>query len=90
MIRFATPIVDDAGEKRGLLIVDLHAAYLVGQVEEMAGSRGGVAYLFDRAGFFLSRSSGGNAPEAFSMKSVEALTGYLPRPLQSRVMPTES
>lgn len=86
VIRFATPIVDRKGEKRGLLIVNLHAAYILGQIQEMAGGRGGVAYLFDRSGFYLSRSADATASEAFSMQSVEALTELLPRPLLARVV----
>jgi len=86
VIRFATPIVDRKGEKRGLLIVNLHAAYILGQIQEMAGSRGGVAYLFDRSGFYLARSAGATDTETFSMRSVEALADFLPRPLLARVV----
>ena len=86
VIRFATPIVDRKGEKRGLLIVNLHAAYILGQIQQMAGGRGGVAYLFDRSGFYLSRSAGATGAETFSMQSVEALTDFLPRPLLTRVV----
>ncbi len=86
VIRFATPIVDRKGEKRGLLIVNLHAAYILGQIQEMAGGRGGVAYLFDRSGFFLSRSADATGSEAFSMQSVETLAEFLPRPLLARVV----
>jgi signal transduction histidine kinase len=86
VIRFATPIVDRHGTKRGLLIVNLHAAYLLGQIQEMAGGRGGVAYLFDRSGFFLSRSADTTGAETLSMQSVEALTNFLPRPLLGRVV----
>ena len=86
VIRFATPIVDRKGEKRGLLIVNLHAAYILGQIQEMAGGRGGVAYLFDRSGFYLSRSAGATGAETFNMQSVESLTDFLPRPLLTRVV----
>lgn len=86
VIRFATPIVDKTGEKRGLLIVNLHAAYILGQIQEMAGGRGGVAYLFDRAGFYLSRTAGTPDPDSFSMQSVETLTPFLPRQLLTRVV----
>ncbi|MBI5899869.1 MAG: HAMP domain-containing protein [Rhodocyclales bacterium] len=86
VIRFATPIVDRRGGKRGLLIVNLHAAYILGQIQEMAGGRGGVAYLFDRSGFYLSRSAGETGSETFRMESVEALADLLPRPLLARVV----
>lgn len=41
VIRFATPIVDRGGEKRGILIINLHAAYVLEQIEQVA-ERGGV------------------------------------------------
>ena len=86
VIRFATPIVDRKGEKRGLLIVNLHAAYILGQIQEMAGGRGGGAYLFDRSGFYLSRSADTAGTETFSMQSVETLAGFLPRALLTRIV----
>lgn len=86
VIRFATPIVDRMGNKHGLLIVNLHAAFILNQIEEMAGSRGGVSFLFDRSGFFLSRTPDTEKNKVFSMQSVEALAGFLPRPLLARVI----
>ena len=85
VIRFATPIIDRKGAKRGLLIINLHAAFMLGQIQEMAGGRGGVAYLFDRSGFYLSRSAEA-AAESFSMQSVEALTPLMPRGLLARII----
>lgn len=86
VIRFATPIADRKGVKRGLLIVNLHAAFMLGQIQEMAGARGGVAYLFDRSGFFLSRSADATEPESFKMQSVEALAAFMPRALLQRIV----
>lgn len=86
VIRFATPIVDRTGKKHGILIVNLHAAYILGQIEEMAGGRGGEAYLFDRSGFYLSHKSGVAEAEAFSMQSVESLTNFMPRSLLTRIV----
>lgn len=86
VIRFATPIVDRKGRKQGLLIINLHAAFILGQIQEMAGSRGGVAYLIDRSGFFLARTADTMEPESFKMQSVEALASFLPRPLLGRIL----
>jgi PAS domain S-box-containing protein len=89
VIRFATPIVDRAGEKRGILIINLHAAYVLEQIEQMA-ERGGVSYLFDRSGFYLSRTAEpSGAPPSVRMQSAEALTGLMPRPLLTRVIKGE-
>ncbi len=89
VIRFAMPIADRKGVKRGLLIINLHAAFMLAQIQEMAGGRGGVAYLFDRSGFFLSRSADSAAPESFKMQSMEALTSVMPRPLLTRIVNRE-
>lgn len=89
VIRFATPIADRKGVKRGLLIINLHAAFMLGQIQEMAAGRGGVAYLFDRSGFYLSRSSDAAEPESFKMQSVEALTALMSRQLLTRIINRE-
>lgn len=88
VIRFATPVVDRHGNKRGVVIINLHAAYLLDQIEHLAGGRSGISYLFDRSGFFLSRSSDEmqrRAPD-FMMESVETLTGHLPRELLTKIL----
>jgi PAS domain S-box-containing protein len=89
VIRFATPIVDRAGEKRGILIINLHASYVLEQIEQMA-ERGGVSYLFDRSGFYLSRSA--TAPDStpsVRMQSAETLAGLMPRSLLTRIVSGE-
>jgi PAS domain S-box-containing protein len=89
VIRFATPIVDRAGEKRGILIINLHAAYVLEQIEQMA-ERGGVSYLFDRSGFFIARTAeSSGAPPSVRMQSAEALTGLMPRTLLNRIITGE-
>lgn len=89
VIRFATPIVDRTGEKRGMLIINLHAAYVLEQIEQMA-ERGGVSYLFDRSGFYLSRTAehSGERPSV-RMQSAEMLTTLMPRSILSRIMAGE-
>lgn len=86
VIRFATPVVDPSGAKRGLLVINLHAAFMLEQIQDMAGGRSGVAYLFDRSGFYVSRSAEAGAPTSLSMQSVEALTPVIPRELLARII----
>ena len=88
VIRFATPVVDRHGEKQGVLIINLHAAYLLEQLEHLAGGRSGISYLFDRSGFFLSRSADETKTQAadYKMESVETLAGHLPRELLARIL----
>ncbi|MBI3372195.1 MAG: HAMP domain-containing protein [Betaproteobacteria bacterium] len=82
VIRFATPMPDRTGTTRGLIVINLHADFMLGQIQEMAGLRGGTAYLFDRAGFFISRSANDAArATGLQMQSVEVLTTLFPRSL---------
>ncbi|WP_260292625.1 ATP-binding protein [Sedimenticola hydrogenitrophicus] len=72
VIRFATPVKPLNAADAGLLIVNLNADILLDQIQQLADARGGIAYLFDRAGHFLSRSAGGK-PDTFVMQPIERL-----------------
>jgi PAS domain S-box-containing protein len=87
VIRFATPLADRTGVKRGLLVINLHADFMLRQVQEMAGRPGGVAYLFDRSGFFISRSNDPAEEEpGLRMQSAEVLAGAFTRPLLTTIV----
>lgn len=87
VIRFATPMPDRTGTTRGLIIINLHADFMLDQIQEMAGLRGGKAYLFDRSGFFVARSADDAARAVgLHMQSVEVLTSLFPRALLAKLM----
>jgi signal transduction histidine kinase len=87
VVRFATPMPDRKGQTRGLVIINLHADFMLDQIQEMAGMRGGTAYLFDRAGFFISRSADDQKPAAgLQMRSAENLTPIYPRSLLAAIL----
>jgi signal transduction histidine kinase len=87
VVRFATPMPDRKGQARGLLIINLHADFMLDQIQEMAGMRGGTAYLFDRSGFFVARSGDDHGSAAgLKMRSVEELATLFPRPLLATIV----
>ena len=71
VIRVATPIGTGTGNNEGILIINLHADFLLEQIQQMAAARAGTAYLFDRSGHFLTRTAGEEA--GFAMQPVEKL-----------------
>lgn len=81
VIRVATPVAASGG----LLIVNLHADILLEQVQQMADTRNGVAYLFDRSGHFLVRSAD-NVPGAFSMQPIERLADKYSKTVIERIL----
>ncbi len=87
VVRFATPMPDRRGQTRGLLIINLHADFMLDQIQEMAGMRGGTAYLFDRSGFYVARSAEDQKPAAvLQMRSVEGLAQTFPRSLLTAIV----
>ena len=77
VIRVATPVMGPEGSKVGVLIINLHAKFLLEQIQQMATARQGTAYLFDAQRHYVSRSPNG-AAGAFSMEPVEKLNQLLP------------
>lgn len=71
VIRVATPIGSGTGRNEGILIINLHADFLLEQIQQMASVRAGTAYLFDRSGHFLTRTA--NDDGGFAMQPVERL-----------------
>lgn len=56
VVRFATVVTDRAGRRRGLVIINVYATYILRRVQELRGIERGVVFLADRDGFYLSRS----------------------------------
>lgn len=71
VIRVATPLGDANGLNEGILIINLHADFLLEQIQQMAQARAGTAYLLDRSGHFLARTAGTDA--GFSMQPIDRL-----------------
>lgn len=71
VIRVAAVVAGADGRTRGLVVVNLHAQVLLDPLQQMVRDRDGVAYLFDRAGHYLFRSSADQPASA--MQSVKSL-----------------
>lgn len=89
VIRVATPVAGANGIVKGLLIINLHAELFLRQVQRMAETHGGTAYLFDRAGYYLARAGDSPAPQAFSMQAVEDMDAVLPTAALARLLSGE-
>ncbi len=75
VIRVATPIGTGTGSNEGILIINLYADFLLEQIQQMAQSRGGTAFLFDRSGHYLTRTADNET--GFAMQPVEKLVERL-------------
>jgi len=58
-VRIATPVFDVFGQRRGLIVINLHAGELLDSVQEPIRALGGQGYVVDQDGFFLSHPDAG-------------------------------
>lgn len=86
VVRVATVITGPDGRIRGLIIVNLHAQILLEPLQQMVRDRDGTAYLFDRSGHYLFRSSGHQSGSA--MQPVSALTNQFGQKALSELLGT--
>ncbi len=54
VVRFGTPVVDEHGNKQGIVIINLYADYLLEQIKKLVDT-GGIVFLFDQRGRYLFR-----------------------------------
>ncbi len=80
VVRFGT-VVRRGERVQGLLIVNLHAEFVLDQMRQMAGTRGGTAYLFDRSGHYVARATE-DIRGPFAMKPVGVGEPFAAEPLQ--------
>lgn len=75
VIRVATPIGSGIGANEGIIIINLHADFLIEQIQQMAQVRAGTVYLFDRAGHYLARTA--HRESGFSLQPIEHVQSRL-------------
>ncbi|MBT0960289.1 PAS domain-containing sensor histidine kinase [Denitromonas iodatirespirans] len=85
VIRLGTVVPGTATRAPGLLIVNLHADVLLGQIQQMADARRGTAFLFDRAGHYLARAAG-EASQGMRMRPVADLAAQFDAALVERML----
>ncbi|MBI3399316.1 MAG: HAMP domain-containing protein [Deltaproteobacteria bacterium] len=75
VVRVATTVFDSLGNKRGIVIINLYASYLIQQMQRMNIAKGGTTFLVNRDGFYLSRlNSQMSDSQSFNLGSTESLS----------------
>jgi PAS domain S-box-containing protein len=55
VVRFATPVYNKRQVKMGIVIINLYASYIIEQMQMINITKGGITFLANREGFYLSR-----------------------------------
>ena len=74
VIRIATPIYDSAGVKRGIVIINLYANYLLRQLKTFNVAKGGITFMVNKDGFYVSHfDSDDRMDAAYNIGTAEKL-----------------
>jgi signal transduction histidine kinase/HAMP domain-containing protein len=85
VVRFATPIEGPAGERTGLLIVNLSARFFLDSIQRLSVGTGGSAYLLQSNGVYLKRDGTPANDRSFDVRPLGELTAQLPPGLLEEV-----
>ncbi len=61
VVRYATPIVNSRGEQKGIVIINLYASHILGQILRLRQDEGGTVFLANNEGVYLSHFEEANA-----------------------------
>lgn len=74
VVRVATLVFDSLGRKKGIVIINLYANYLIQQMQKLSIAKGGTTFLVNKEGFYLSHmNSQGIDSRSFILGSTEGL-----------------
>ncbi|MBI5683094.1 MAG: HAMP domain-containing protein [Deltaproteobacteria bacterium] len=72
VVRFATPVFDSLGRKKGIVIINLYASYLIQQMQSLNITKGGTTFLVDIEGLYISHLNSQRLEgESFNPGSIE-------------------
>lgn len=54
VVRVATPVFNSLGQKKGIVIINIFASYLIEQMQKLNIAEGGITFLANKDGFYLS------------------------------------
>lgn len=87
VVRIATPVFDGRGLRRGVVIINLYASYLIEQMQKLSIAEGGTTFLVNKNGLYLSHlNSAGSAGRAFNLADTESLKKDYPIDVVKRVL----
>ncbi|MBI5327987.1 MAG: HAMP domain-containing protein [Deltaproteobacteria bacterium] len=86
VVRVATPVFDSTGKKRGIVIINIFASYLIQQMQMMNIVRGGSTYLVNKDGFYLSRLNSEATDQEFILGSTDGLGNDYSKEIVTRIL----
>ncbi|MBI5049086.1 MAG: HAMP domain-containing protein, partial [Deltaproteobacteria bacterium] len=86
VVRVATPVFDSIGKKRGIVIINIFASYLIQQMQMMNIVRGGSTYLVNKDGFYLSRLNSEATDQEFILGSTDGLGNDYSKEIVTRIL----
>lgn len=73
VVRFATPIFDRKDQKRGIVIINLYASYIIEQMKSLDISKGGKTFVVNKEGYYLSHLKSHEKASQFELGSTTGM-----------------
>ncbi|MBI4522180.1 MAG: HAMP domain-containing protein, partial [Deltaproteobacteria bacterium] len=87
VVRYATPVINSHGKSRGIVIINIYASYILGQVLALRQDKRGITFLADNEGSYLSHSERTKANGGyFSLTAADNLKNDFPQPLAGEIL----
>jgi len=87
VVRYATPVINSHGKSKGIVIINIYASYILGQVLALRQDEGGIAFLADNEGSYLSHSERTKANGGyFSLTAADNLKNDFPQPMADEIL----
>ncbi|GAB4190556.1 MAG: hypothetical protein Fur006_32720 [Coleofasciculaceae cyanobacterium] len=87
-IRYATPIVDSSGRKRGIVIVNVFANQFIKYIEDVNLNKRQEAFLVNQDGYYISHPND-NKEWGFDLKKDEKLQKDYPAAIAKQILSTK-
>lgn len=87
VVRYATPAINSHGKSKGIVIINIYASYVLGQVLALRRDEGGIVFLADKRGFYLSHSERAKAGgDYFSLTADDNLKNDFPQLMVDEIL----
>ena len=87
VVRYATPVINSRGVRKGIVIINIYASYVLGQVLALRRDEGGIVFLTDKRGFYLSHSEKAKAGgDYFNLTADDNLKNDFPQLMVDEIL----
>ena len=86
VVRIATPVFNNQGQRKGIVLINIYASYIIEQMQKLNIAKGGSTSLLSREGLYLSHLNAEQGDESFTYGSTKNLEEDYPKDVVSSIL----